>query len=62
MGVEASWARFLERMQALGERITEADFPDDPRLRAEGYRYLSRLSVFALQRSQMSCDERCGVR
>jgi hypothetical protein len=44
-----AWAAFCERLAAVGRRITELDFPGTPRDRAEGYRALSRLAVFALQ-------------
>jgi hypothetical protein len=49
MTVEDAYADFHQRMAAVGQRITEADFPDDPRMRAEGYRYLTRLQGFAMQ-------------
>jgi hypothetical protein len=49
MTVEEAYADFHQRMQTLGQRITESDFPDDPRMRAEGYRYLTRLQGFAVQ-------------
>src|SRR5258707_619918 len=49
MTVEEAYADFHQRMGVVGRRITEADFPDDPRMRAEGYRYLTRLQGFAVQ-------------
>jgi hypothetical protein len=56
VSAEAAWAAFHDRMKAVGERITGADFPDDPRMRAEGYRYLARLQLFALQLYLESSD------
>jgi hypothetical protein len=47
--VEAAWADFHDRMKAVGELITGDAFPDDSRMRAEGFRYLNRLSMFAQQ-------------
>lgn len=44
-----AWQSFCERLAAVGARILERDFPADPRARAEGYRHLSRLTVYALQ-------------
>lgn len=38
--VEA-WRRFCRRMEALGERILEDDFPNDPRDRVEGIAHLA---------------------
>lgn len=49
MMAEDAYAEFHQRMQAVGQRIAESDFPDDPRMRAEGYRYLTRLQGFAVQ-------------
>jgi hypothetical protein len=45
----AAWREWCERLAALGERILGADFPDDPRARAEGFRALTRLLVYATQ-------------
>ena len=44
-----AWTDFHDRMKAVGERITGDEFPGDPRMRAEGFRYLNRLSMFAQQ-------------
>ena len=38
--VEA-WKRFCQRMEALGERILEDDFPNEPRDRTEGIAHLA---------------------
>lgn len=46
----AGWQAFCDRLRAVGERISADDFPSDPRDRAEGYRHLGRLTVYALQR------------
>jgi len=48
-GLDAAWRDYAERLKAAGERITGDGFPDDPRLRAEGYRYVSRLTHLAHQ-------------
>ena len=42
-------ANFSDRIKAVGESITGDGFPEDPRLRAEGYRYVSRLTNLAHQ-------------
>jgi hypothetical protein len=47
--VDAAWLSFSERIKTVGESITGEGFPDDPRLRAEGYRYVSRLTNLAHQ-------------
>ncbi len=45
--VDRAWSRYAERIRAAGELITGPDFPADPRLRAEGYRYVARLTAQA---------------
>ncbi len=45
--IDAAWTTFVERIRAAGELVTGPDFPDDPRLRAEGYRYVMRLAAQA---------------
>lgn len=47
--LDAAWSSYAERIQAVGESITAEGFPDDPRLRTEGYRYVSRLTNLAYQ-------------
>jgi hypothetical protein len=47
--LERDWAAFCDRLKAAGSRILQDDFPSAPRDRAEGYRHLGRLTVFALQ-------------
>ena len=54
MTVEAAWDDFHDRMKVVGEQITGDEFPGDqfpgePRMRAEGFRYLNRLSMFTQQ-------------
>lgn len=48
MSIDAAWRDFAQRMRSAGEKIAEVA-PTDDRLRAEGFRYLSRLQVFAQQ-------------
>jgi hypothetical protein len=45
--LDAAWQSFSERIKTVGDSITGEGFPDDPRLRAEGYRYVSRLTNLA---------------
>ena len=45
--IDGAWQKFAERIRAAGELITGPDFPGDPRLRAEGYRYVMRLAAQA---------------
>lgn len=52
-----AWRAYCERLAALGDTILGAEFPADPRARAEGYRHLARLSVFALQ-SELEFSDR----
>jgi len=47
--IDAAWRTFADRIKAVGESITGDGFPTDPRLRAEGYRYVSRLTNLAQQ-------------
>ncbi len=47
--LDRTWSTFADRIKAVGESITGEGFPDDPRLRAEGYRYVSRLTNLAHQ-------------
>ncbi|MDG2306606.1 MAG: DUF1214 domain-containing protein [Candidatus Binatia bacterium] len=44
-----AWREFCDRLKSVGERILEDDFPNDPTLRAEGFRHLTRLTTYALQ-------------
>ncbi len=45
--VDRAWSRYADRIKAAGELITGPDFPTDPRIRAEGYRYVERLTAQA---------------
>jgi hypothetical protein len=45
----AAWREWCARLAALGDRILGDDFPADPRGRAEGFRALTRLLVYATQ-------------
>ena len=47
--LDAAWSEYAARIKAAGETITGEGFPDDPRLRAEGYRYVNRLTNLAHQ-------------
>jgi hypothetical protein len=49
MTVEGAWSEFCRRLAAVGERILGDEFPGDDHERAEGFRYLSRMAVFATQ-------------
>jgi hypothetical protein len=39
----AAWREFCRRLEAAGERILADGFPEAPRDRAEGFRWLTRL-------------------
>ena len=52
----AAWRAWCERLAALGDRILGADFPADPRARAEGFRALTRLLVYATQMEMEAGD------
>ena len=56
--LQRDWAAFCDRLKATGERILADDFPNAPRDRAEGFRHLGRLSVFALQQYLDFADPR----
>lgn len=47
--VDAAWVDFAARLAAAGASITGPEFPSDARMRAEGYRYVARLTALALQ-------------
>jgi hypothetical protein len=44
-----AWRDWCRRLEGIGERILADDFPADPAARAEGYRALTRLLVYATQ-------------
>ncbi|HEY5839975.1 MAG TPA: DUF1214 domain-containing protein [Mycobacterium sp.] len=47
--LDAAWLDYSDRVKAAGQSITGPEFTDDPRLRAEGYRYVGRLANLAHQ-------------
>ncbi|GAC1383170.1 MAG: hypothetical protein NVSMB4_11150 [Acidimicrobiales bacterium] len=49
MDVDAAWRDYADRIKAAGELISGEDYSQDPRLRAEGYRYVARLLALASQ-------------
>jgi hypothetical protein len=49
MTAESAWTDFCTRLAAVGERIVGDEFPNGDRERAEGFRYLGRMAVFATQ-------------
>ena len=51
-----AWRDFCARLLAAGENILGDDFPQDERGRAEGYRALTRLLVYATQQ-EMECGD-----
>lgn len=44
-----AWRDFCRRLEAVGESLLGEAYPDDPRSRAEGFRALTRLLVYATQ-------------
>ena len=44
-----AWRGFCDRLKAVGDTILGDDFPGEPVDRAEGYRFLTRLVVYAAQ-------------
>jgi hypothetical protein len=47
--LDAAWRDHVDRLKVAGECITGEGFPTDPRMRAEGYRYLKRIESLAHQ-------------
>ncbi len=47
--LDAAWRNYAERIRMAGERISGDGYSADPRLRAEGYRYVNRLTHLAYQ-------------
>ena len=41
--LDAAWLDYSDRVKAAGQSITGPEFTDDPRLRAEGYRYVGQV-------------------
>ena len=44
-----AWRNWCDRLKQVGEAILAPDFPDAPKDRAEGFRWLTRLIVHATQ-------------
>jgi hypothetical protein len=53
-----AWRDFCDRLKAAGESILGDGFPDEPRDRAEGFRWLTRLVVHATQMEVEAGDAR----
>lgn len=51
-----AWRAFCAKLADAGEIILAPDVPDDPLTRAEGFRYLSRLSKLALEQYVEATD------
>jgi len=54
----ASWAAFCDHLKQAGQQILRAETPNNPLDRAEGFRYLSRLTRIALEMHVESGDVR----
>ncbi len=50
------WEDFCDQLKAAGQTILADDAPDDPQIRAEGFRYLSRLTRLALKQYVEASD------
>ena len=51
-----AWRDFCDELKSAGDIILADDAPDDPHLRAEGFRYLSRLTKLALEQYVEATD------
>lgn len=51
-----AWRDFCAKLADAGEVILASDVPDDPLIRAEGFRYLSRLTKLALEQYVEASD------
>ncbi|MGB5076217.1 MAG: hypothetical protein WBO17_01900 [Sphingorhabdus sp.] len=51
-----AWTAFCAKLAQAGEVILAPDVPDDPLIRAEGFRYLSRLTRLALEQYVEASD------
>lgn len=49
VSLDTAWSDYAGRIKAAGERIATDGFPTDPRMRAEGYRYIARVTNLAHQ-------------
>ena len=56
MSEQDAWTRFAEHLRETGEQLFAGDVPDDPLIRAEGQRYLSRLTRLALKQYVEAAD------
>ena len=54
--IAAAWRDFCARLADAGDIILAPDVPDDPLIRAEGFRYLSRLTKLALEQYVEASD------
>lgn len=52
----ASWEAFCDQLKRAGQQILRPEAPDDPLDRAEGFRYLTRLTRIALEMYMESGD------
>jgi len=44
-----AWAKFCDRMKALGPEMLSDKYPGDPLARAEGFRHLARMVILSLE-------------
>jgi hypothetical protein len=51
-----SWRDFCAKLAEAGDLILAPDVPEDPLIRAEGFRYLSRLTKLALEQYVEASD------
>ncbi|MCA9694391.1 MAG: hypothetical protein KC636_32745, partial [Myxococcales bacterium] len=56
-----AWSEFCDTLKMAGQTVLRASTPDDPLTRAEGYRYLSRLTRTALEAFIERADPRAPV-
>ncbi|MFQ5352015.1 MAG: hypothetical protein ACE5D3_02965, partial [Candidatus Binatia bacterium] len=54
----SSWSDFCKALEAAGAVILDEGAPDDPLTRAEGWRYLTRLTRAALETMMEASDAR----
>lgn len=54
--IAAAWRDFCTRLADAGDIILAPDVPDDSLIRAEGFRYLSRLTKLALEQYVEASD------
>jgi hypothetical protein len=56
--LNAAWAAWCDRLKAVGTSISQDAFPQDDRDQAEGFRWLTRLMVHAIQMELEAGDAR----